>query len=262
MKKWVCLAVTLVMAIVAITSVVLFFYKTTVLEVSSMAIMPFQIKESSDASHVELHLSGAINHSSLGIYKISTKKDKNTLQILVYLRLVRQEYPGTLDYTLRIPDDADTVIFGEKKRIIWTRKNSKNGDCYQVVFRDGVVKRINKCDLKGIIEREKKQNMTFSSNFLEINHMSSFQVEEISDAPHIEIKLSGSAIYGIAGIGKISTTVNNNSLQVLVNAKTAFEPEKLDYALSIPDNVDTVTFGEKKRIIWVRHTNVNANEDK
>ena len=147
MKTWLFLTAILAMIITVITGVALFFFKTTVLEAYSIAIMPFQIKEYSDASHVKLHLTGNINHSSFGIYSISTKKSENALQILVYMRLVRSGYPGTLDYTLNVPDDIDTVIFGEMKRIIWTRSNSKNGNCYQLEFFDEITERIDKCDL-------------------------------------------------------------------------------------------------------------------
>jgi len=84
-------------------------------------ITPFQVKEFSDASHREIHLSGAINHSALGVYKVVTVQENRSLQVLVYLKL---EHPGNLDYTLRIPDDIDTVTFGEKKKVIWIRDNA------------------------------------------------------------------------------------------------------------------------------------------
>ena len=50
----------------------------------------------------------------------------NEIHIFVHERAVfhhvsGKEVGGPFDYTLKVPDDVDTVTFGRKKTVIWTR---------------------------------------------------------------------------------------------------------------------------------------------
>jgi hypothetical protein len=87
------------------------------------SIVPFRVEECSDASRTDLHLSGLVNHSALGIYKIVTEQENSTLQVLVHLAL---KHDGNLDYTLSIPDDVDIVTFGKEGTAIWIRRDASH----------------------------------------------------------------------------------------------------------------------------------------
>ncbi len=77
----------------------------------------FQVKEVSKQP-VVIEISGASNHSALGVSKIKTKRDGTVINVRIILA---QAKPGKFEYKLEIPDDVKEVTLGDKKDLIWSR---------------------------------------------------------------------------------------------------------------------------------------------
>jgi len=226
---------------------------TRVLEMQEIPIL--QVRQVLHPDSIEVNLMGVTIHSSLLIDKIEALRIDDSLHVLVYAGLFGNN-SGNINYTLTVPDDVNTIVFGENKRIIWSRIESGSNKCYQLRIK-GML-REERCDLEEIFEKGKEQNMIARAKIIEAHYMMPFQVKEISKIPQVEIQLQGSVKNNTVSVERIVALKNKNILHVLVYPKFTFHKRSdsydLNYTLRIPADVDTVTFGEEEKIIWARHS--------
>lgn len=92
---------------------------------------------------------------------------------------------------------------------------------------------------------------------LELKDIQFFKAQLTNSSP-VTIKLSGLAFHSSLAIQDVTTSQNDESLQILVHLTPATEKlsGNLDYTFSVPASVNTVTFGEKKAPIWSRNTGI------
>jgi hypothetical protein len=83
-------------------------------------VLSFGVQQIS-STPLKIKLSGLVGHSALGIYDISTSENDKSLHVIVYLALATNELSGNLDYVLTIPDSVDIIVFGNEKKVIWSR---------------------------------------------------------------------------------------------------------------------------------------------
>ena len=88
---------------------------------------------------------------------------------------------------------------------------------------------------------------------LGVKDIISFQVQIIESSP-VKIKLTGLAAHSSLAVSDVTLTQSDDTIHVLVNMTIARKGASgnLDYVLSIPDSVNTVTFGDNKSVIWTR----------
>jgi hypothetical protein len=77
-------------------------------------------------SPLTIRISGLAFHSSLAVQHIVVVRDKDSLQVLVYLTPTRQGLSGNFSYDLVIPNEINDVRFGEEKASIWHRNTASN----------------------------------------------------------------------------------------------------------------------------------------
>lgn len=92
---------------------------------------------------------------------------------------------------------------------------------------------------------------------LELKDIQFFQAKQANASPE-KIKLSGLVFHSSLAIREITTSVQVDSLQVIVHLTpaTARLSGNLDYTITVPTSVNTVTFGNLKTVIWNRSTGI------
>lgn len=90
---------------------------------------------------------------------------------------------------------------------------------------------------------------------LELKDVQFFQAKQIDSSP-ITIRLTGLVFHSSLGIRNVTTLRDNQSLQILVHLvpATAKFSGNLDYSVTVPSSIQSVTFGQTKAIIWDRDT--------
>jgi hypothetical protein len=88
---------------------------------------------------------------------------------------------------------------------------------------------------------------------LELKDVQFFKAQEISSSP-LTIRLSGLAFHSALVVRNITTLHDGDSLQVLVHLMPTMPGRSgsFSYDLAILESINTVSFGEKKTLIWDR----------
>lgn len=68
-----------------------------------------------------LMLSGLAFNSSMGVRKITTKRDGTAVVVLVRLSLAHRGASGNFAYELTVPDSVNEVRFGHSVTTVWKR---------------------------------------------------------------------------------------------------------------------------------------------
>jgi hypothetical protein len=98
--------------------------------------------------------------------------------------------------------------------------------------------------------------ISFTSRVFEIDDYDIFSVHYFSSTSNVEVSLEGTVRHSAMGVYKIETRHVGKTLQVITHGALVnkYAPDEvkgvLDYKLSVPDSIETVTFGEKNTIIW------------
>jgi hypothetical protein len=92
---------------------------------------------------------------------------------------------------------------------------------------------------------------------LELKDIQFFQAQQTDSSP-VKIQLSGLVFHSSLAIREATASVQDNSLQVIVHLTpaTARLSGNLDYTITVPISVNTVTFGNEKTVIWNRSTGI------
>lgn len=92
---------------------------------------------------------------------------------------------------------------------------------------------------------------------LELKDVQFFQAKQI-DSSTMTIRLTGLVFHSSLGIRNIITLQDNQSLQILVYLvpATAKFTGNLDFSVTVPSSIQSVTFGKTKAVIWDRETGI------
>ncbi|MDD4616864.1 MAG: hypothetical protein PHW76_07130 [Alphaproteobacteria bacterium] len=96
------------------------------------------------------------------------------------------------------------------------------------------------------------------TNILEVQDTVKFKVEQIGTFP-VKLKLSGLGSKKFLSVKKISEERSGNSIQVLVRLKSTEDEGAhgdFDYTCSVPNDINSVTFGKDKIVVWDREKGV------
>jgi hypothetical protein len=197
----------------------------TVLEKHSVGTL--QVRQTPRPSAMEIHLRGEYLHSALLPYKIRTLQEGDTLQILVYLGLVGMvEHLYANSNTLAIftvPDDINQIVFGKDKWVIWTRNETKDADCYQLSFYNGVYVK-EPCDFE---EKSKMLNETLLRDVGALLSLAEKKMEAQNWVEANDLLKQGLAVLGFS---YWTPEVVDDSGMRLILADQAEQEEKLELA--------------------------------
>lgn len=90
----------------------------------SRDVQNFKVEERPGTHPTRLKLSGLAFNSSMGVRKITTKRDGSAVVVLVHLSLAHRGASGNFAYDLTVPDSVNEVRFGSRTTPIWTRRAS------------------------------------------------------------------------------------------------------------------------------------------
>ncbi len=84
-------------------------------------VQTFKVQELRGTHPTRLQLSGLAFNSSMGVRKITTKRDGTAVVVLVHLSLAHRGASGNFAYELTIPDSVNEVRFGHSVTPVWKR---------------------------------------------------------------------------------------------------------------------------------------------
>ena len=87
----------------------------------SKDVQNLKIEELQGTHPTRLRLSGLAFNSSMGVRKITTKRDGPAEVVLVHLSVALRGASGNFAYDLTIPDSVNEVRFGSSTTPIWKR---------------------------------------------------------------------------------------------------------------------------------------------
>jgi len=87
----------------------------------SKDVQNFKVQEVQGTHPTWLQLSGLAFNSSMGVRKISTKRDGTAVVVLVHLSLAHRAASGNFAYELTVPDSVNEVRFGHSVTPVWKR---------------------------------------------------------------------------------------------------------------------------------------------
>ncbi len=93
-----------------------------------------------------------------------------------------------------------------------------------------------------------------TSMILEYKDVQFFKVHETQRSPKVSLEVSGLAFHSSLAVNSLETKVENNSMVVLVHMTVARNGLRgdFDYVFDIPERVNFVYFGTKRKLIWKR----------
>jgi hypothetical protein len=101
-----------------------------------------------------------------------------------------------------------------------------------------------------------------TNTILEVKDIASFQVQTMEFSP-AKIRLTGFAFHSSLAVSDVILKQNDDTIHIIVPLVIVRKglSGNLDYVLSIPDSVNTVTFGNNKTVIWTRQNFGKADHD-
>ena len=83
----------------------------------------FKLNEIVAEDGKNIEISGTSMHSSLIVDNIVAKRENNDYVILIYLSTANGtgKRDGNFDYKIKIDDNIKRILFGAKKKVIWTK---------------------------------------------------------------------------------------------------------------------------------------------
>ena len=84
--------------------------------------MFFEVRQTRAQPHVLLVISGMAFHSALVVNDLSTRTVEDELQVRISLGPTRKGGSPQFEYSIDVPDQTTTVVFGDARKVIWTRQ--------------------------------------------------------------------------------------------------------------------------------------------
>jgi hypothetical protein len=82
----------------------------------------FEVSQTRAQPHVVLSISGMGPGSALVVNEPSLKMEGEELQVRISLSRPRKDSSTNFEFPIDVPDQATTVVFGDARRVIWTRQ--------------------------------------------------------------------------------------------------------------------------------------------
>ncbi len=82
-------------------------------------IQNFKITVNEAKGNRQVHLTGLLGNSAMGISDIKTTSRNEELNITLFQKLAGSEYSGTLDKEIALESNIKKITYGSKHEIIW-----------------------------------------------------------------------------------------------------------------------------------------------
>ena len=82
-------------------------------------IQNFKITVNEAKGNRQVHLTGLLGNSAMGISDIKTTSRNDELNITLFQKLAGSEYSGTLDKEIALESNIKKITYGSKHEIIW-----------------------------------------------------------------------------------------------------------------------------------------------
>ena len=88
-------------------------------EIKLEDIRNFKITVNEAKDNRQVHLTGLLGNSAMGISDIKTTSRNDELNITLFQKLAGSEYSGTLDKEIALESDIKKITYGSKHEMIW-----------------------------------------------------------------------------------------------------------------------------------------------
>ena len=88
-------------------------------EIKLEDIQNFKITVNEAKDNRQVHLTGLLGNSVMGISDIKTTSHNDELNIALFQKLAGSEYSGTLDKEIALESNIKKITYGSKHEIIW-----------------------------------------------------------------------------------------------------------------------------------------------
>lgn len=88
-------------------------------EIKLEDIQNFKITVNEAKGNRQVHLTGLLGNSAMGISDIKTTSRNEELNITLFQKLAGSEYSGTLDKEIALESNIKKITYGSKHEIIW-----------------------------------------------------------------------------------------------------------------------------------------------
>ena len=82
-------------------------------------IQNFKITVNEAKGNRQVHLTGLLGNSAMGISDIKTTSRNEELNITLFQKLAGSEYSGTLDKEIALESNIKKITYGSKHEMIW-----------------------------------------------------------------------------------------------------------------------------------------------
>jgi|GEM_PF-643704 len=94
-------------------------------EIKLEDIQNFKITVNEAKDNRQVHLTGLLGNSVMGISDIKTTSHNDELNIALFQKLAGSEYSGTLDKEIALESNIKKITYGSKYEMIWQDKKKK-----------------------------------------------------------------------------------------------------------------------------------------
>ena len=88
-------------------------------EIKLEDIRNFKITVNEAKDNRQVHLTGLLGNSAMGISDIKTTSRNDELNITLFQKLAGSEHSGTLDKEIALENNIKKITYGSKHEIIW-----------------------------------------------------------------------------------------------------------------------------------------------
>ena len=88
-------------------------------EIKLEDIWNFKITVNEAKGNRQVHLTGLLGNSAMGISDIKTTSRNDELNITLFQKLAGSEYSGTLDKEIALESNIKKITYGSKHEMIW-----------------------------------------------------------------------------------------------------------------------------------------------
>ena len=88
-------------------------------EIKLEDIQNFKITVNEAKGNRQVHLTGLLGNSAMGISDIKTTSRNDELNVTLFQKLAGSEYSGTLDKEIALENNIKKITYGSKHEIIW-----------------------------------------------------------------------------------------------------------------------------------------------
>lgn len=88
-------------------------------EIKLEDIWNFKVAVNEAKGNRQVHLTGLLGNSAMGVSDIKTTSRNEELNITLFQKLAGSEYSGTLDKEIALESNIKKITYGSKHEIIW-----------------------------------------------------------------------------------------------------------------------------------------------